>query len=1582
MKLLSLSATALLLAAAASAQAGVLPAGGTPQTFTLTDGAALPDSLSISAQVNGISTTTGYGISGNAVRLSTFTPPGGTTSTVSRLLLPVLDSTNIVTAFTMNFDLALAAGNSTPAAIGEGFSLNFGTIPGNNGLGEAGFSGMAFGLTISWDTRDNGGQDRALLVYANGTLLGQFPAANFPAAFIIDDTSVAPATFRPVEVRWDDAGLDIKWNNVVICDNLQTPGFSPAANDRFAFSARTSDANEDILIDNLLVNTTAQNPLATGGPVIWEFLARNKDDIEDDENDHPDWIEIYNGQPAAQTMTGWFLTDDPLVPQKWAFPVSSIPANGFTYVFASGKNRTNAAHPHTNFTLPGEGGYIALVRPNGTIASQVTYGPQYDDIPSGFKAITDDLAYLSATSPGKVNTVIPLTSITITKGVDVITEEPVFTTSTGTPLTSGFITANETVVIPPPVTPGAQVRYTTNGTTPTASSTLYTAPIAVTNRSMAIRARVFRPGYVPGPNKTLNLIFRAADLTNYRNTGRPFESNLPVLMMDTFGVDVDSATDPSARVFRYTYGMLFDPASGFTAGKASLSDVPAVASGAGTHVRGQTSAGFPQRPYALEWWNSDDKDKDVPMLGMPADSDWVLYSPYNEETLMRNAVVYNTMYQWAGQGAGMRSRFVEVFFNQASGTMAYADYRGIYLLVEKIKRSPERVDVEKINAEVTDPAFITGGYVWKKDKPPQVQTITTTTTGSWGNQTLEVMEPDIFNTTQQTWLDTYVQNFDTALMNATTWRDPVNGYRKYADTASFADNLLWVEAFKQIDGYRISTYFNKTRTGKITAFPAWDYNLAGGNANYYAGENPTGWYHKHISGDAFPYWPRMLQDADFVTEKWDRFWKARRSVLTTANVNSLIDAFSAQIRNGDARDVRNTSRTVSPPASGPDFDTPASRHFYKNQTLGVYNWPNCNNYAQRLSFQSEVEFFREWMRQRLEWMEYSSMDGSASLTKIRPPNIHDALTKAQTYKARVPEGYQITMADQDGLAGSQIYYTIDGPDPRTAFTSALNPAAVALSGASTAVTTFIANSQPWKYSASLSAYPAVQTTTTWLQSAYDDTAWASGNAPIGYSETGLGTTLTTQVPTAGANQVTCFRKTFTVADPAAIYQFWVELNADDGAVIYVNGQEAVRVNMPYAPVAINFASRATGVTDGVGDGEAENLFIPYRLNPAHLVAGTNTIAVEVHQFQYGSSGNPNSSAVNDMRFDLRLKGSTVTWPTPITLTGTGVHTVRARTRAGTSWSPLSEAEFTVGTEAASAANLVISEMMYNPSPPTAAETTATGALESNAFEYIELMNIGATPVDLSGLAIQNAVQMDFSTVPAASRVLMPGARGLLVSNRTAFLARHPGLESQILGQWTSGNLRNGGEVFTLTTDAGATVIRSFAWDNNSPWPALAGADHLLGDPDYSLVLNQPTTNPDHANPANWRPSGVSGGSPGAADSTTAPADNITDTDGDGLSDFSEWAFGANARPVATIATWQPPVGQPGQYLMVRVPRNGLADGVTYTVQSSTDLQAWASSGFVDAGTDFSGSTEYSVFVSASPVGALPKFYLRAVATKP
>ena len=1575
----SLCRCVCLAAAVSSACAGTFPATGGPQTYTLPDGTTtMPDGSAVYGIANSVFNAGIIAVRSNSLLLATATPPAGTTSTAARLLMPVIDTGRVVSAFTATFDLALSAPTSDPGLIGEGFSFNFGAIPGNAGNGETGFP-MANGLTIGWDLKDNGGEVRAIEVYANGTRIGDFKASDFPSAFLIDNSSAGPATFRPVTITWDAQGLDISWNNAVICENLATPGFIPAATDRFAFSSRTTDTGlADIALDNLAITTTALDPLFTNGPAIWEFLARNRDNIEDDDGDHPDWIEIYNGQPAVQSMAGWFLTNDPANLKKWPFPSVNLPANGFTYVFASGKNRTNAAHAHTNFTLAGEGGWLAIVRPDGTIKSEVTYGPQFDDITSGFKSAFDPLGYLSAPSPGRANTVIPGTTTTIVRANSVVTEEPVFQNASGEILRSGFIAANQSVVIAPPTTAGAQIRYTLNGTNPTASSTLYSTPIAVSNRSVAIRAAVFLTGAITGPPKTLSLVYRGTDLSNYRNSGRPFESTMPVLVLDSFGVNVDSASDPnSLRPYRYTWGMMFDPSKGTNAGKASFADTPAISSSAGTHVRGQSSSGFPQRPYALEWWNSEDKDKDVETLGMPADSDWVLYSPFNEETLMRNAVVYNSMFQWEGQGAGMRCRLVEVFFNQSADTLSYADYRGIYLLIEKIKRSSSRVDIEKLNEEVTDPALITGGYLWKKDKPPQVYTISTTTSGPWGAQTYEVTEPNILSTPQKNWLQTHVQQFESALY-AGTWQDPANGWRKFADPASFADNLLWVEAFKQIDGYRISTYFHKTRAGKIEARPAWDYNLAGGNANYLGGENPSGWYYAHLSGGNLPYWPRLLQDPGYVREQWDRYWAARRSALSTANINALIDQFSAEIRGNDPRDVRNTSRPANPPSGGtPDFDTPGSRHFSKNQTLAVYNWPNANNFALRQTFQSEVEFFREWMRQRLDWMEFLSMDGSAALVKMRAPNFHDHTTRQQTYRGNVPAGWQMAIADQDGLAGSSIFYTINGPDPRTASGSA-DPSALQLTGSSTAMATLINATDPWKYSASLTAYPAAQGTTPWSAAAYNDSSWASGATPIGYGESGLATTLTTAVPTSGANQVTCFRRTFTIADPSSVYELIMELAADDGAVVWLNGTEAVRCNMPYAPATINFASRSTGVLDGIGDGEAEATLVPYRLPKELLVAGTNTIAVEVHQFQYGSSGNPNATAINDMRFSMRLKASTVTWPaTPITLNTPGIQTVRARVRSGSAWSPISVGTYTVGTQPASAANLAISEIMYNPAPPTAAETAATGATRANNFEYIEFLNIGPNPIDLTDLRISDAIQMDFSTIPLAARILMPGARGIIVENRDGFLIRYPSAAPLVLAEWTSGNLRNEGETLTLTTGTGGTLVRTLTWSASSPWPPLAGYPRIEpGGPDFSIVLSNPEDSPDHALAINWRSSGSSRGNPGSSGTTTPPPDGSTDSNSNGYPDFAEWAMGPGNFPSAGPEIHTPPGGTPNTYLFLRIPRSGSADA-EITAEATSDLSAWSANDLTDLGLESDGLREFRVFRSTQPIGSHARFYLRA-----
>ena len=120
-------------------------------------------------------------------------------------------------------------------------------------------------------------------------------------------------------------------------------------------------------------------------PVISEFLASNSGGLRDEEGDSPDWMEIHNPGATSVNLGGWFLTDATNRLNQWRFPERSLPPDGRLLVFASGKNRTNAAAPlHANFALSASGGYLALVRPDGvTVASEHRYGPQRPNVSFG-----------------------------------------------------------------------------------------------------------------------------------------------------------------------------------------------------------------------------------------------------------------------------------------------------------------------------------------------------------------------------------------------------------------------------------------------------------------------------------------------------------------------------------------------------------------------------------------------------------------------------------------------------------------------------------------------------------------------------------------------------------------------------------------------------------------------------------------------------------------------------------------------------------------------------------------------------------------------------------------------------------------------------------------------------------------------------------------------------------------------------------------------------------------------------------------------------------------------------------------------
>ena len=1526
-------------------------AGTYSENFTYANGTTV---LNNGAVCSANTTTTGPGgttqsscaVNSNVLRLTSMLTNG----TNAAFKMPDLDPGVEISEFTVTFKVRQNYVR-TPAIVlpAEGWSLNFGPIPNNYGNGELGFA-MSSGLSIGWDT-GSGGDATSLEVFAGGVSVG-----NFPRSWSFDET------YRTAIVHWEaSTGLDVTWNAqstspIIICADLPTPNFSPTVGSIFAFSGRTGAVNrQDTTIDDVSITTVPVVPITTGGPIISEILADNTVGVEDEDCDKPDWIELYNGTDTAVNIGGWYLTDNAANLTQWPIPAgTSIPARSYTWFFASGKNRPTAARPHTNFSLNKDGGSVLLVGSDGsTIVSQINYVQQVEDISYGIRSSATDYSYLETPTPGGKNLGAaslgpPAEAVVASRG-------------------SGILTAATTLSFSPPITPGAVVRYTTNNTAPTATSTAYTTPINITAGTV-VQARVFLAGHLPGPLKYLNFVMLGSDLANYQGSGQPFSSNLPIVVIDSFLNNIDAVSSSTApRPYRYAYASVFDTVH---AGRAKiftdLTSVPAVKPQydgiSAFHVRGSSSSSFPQLSYGWETWNEKLDDKQESLLGMPSDSDWILYAPYNDKTLMRNVIAYNTMSALRGSGSAMRTRFVEVFFNQDNGTITNSDYRGVYVLMEKIKRGKERVNIEKLTDCMTSPELISGGYIFKKDRiGANSVTFGTTTSQVWGNQTLEITEPEAATPVQVAALQTWMQGFENSLGSA-TWADQTGGYRDYIDPLSFCDNHLWIETFKQIDGFRLSAFYSKDRGAKVNALPIWDYNLSLGNCYYQIGDHIQGWYYQTIqptiSNAAYPYYPRLQQDPEFVLQYWDRYWQLRRGPFAEGKLQTMMDTNAALLNEAQAR------------------------HYAKWNILGQYQWPNPNGWKYRNTFVNEVAWMKEWIRQRLNWMDSASM--APQTTNIMPPEIRADATKALQYGGNVAPGFAFTFDDPNRTSAGDIIYTIDGPDPRQ-WGGGQDPAAQTFATTTASPVTLINNGATWKYLDGAAAAPAG----TWKNVGFDDSAWPSAVAKFGYGDTQT-TTLaaggliasSNTGPDGSINPPAYFRTAFNVTNASQINDLWLELNVDDGAVVYLNGQEVVRFNMPYAPAVIDRTTEATNAMDAAYN--FETAFHPLKLNPALLVEGVNTIAVEVHQVLYDSR-NVSSGVQPDMAFDLRLKSLTHTWPAiPLTLATAGTHVVRARLKQGIAWSPLTEATFVVGAVPASASNLVVSELHYHPAEPRADELPL-GYNNSNDFEFIELLNISQDALDLSGVTLVNAVAFDFTLGSAAARYLLPGQRVLVVENVAAFQHRHPSVSSERVAGAYAGNFGNSGERVTVLA-ANGSVIKDFTYNDKEPWPVAADGP-LPGQPntgdDFSLVLNNPTTNPDHTNATNWRASGVAGGNPAATDGANPPVNPTGDDDGDGILNLVAHVTGNQVLPVPTMELYADPLlgAAPAPYLYFRIPRRLESDGFTLAVEWAEDLNNWSPAVMTYDHTDYTTSPPQQVWRSLTPASLLPsRLFLRGKVT--
>lgn len=169
-------------------------------------------------------------------------------------------------------------------------------------------------------------------------------------------------------------------------------------------------------------------------------------------------------------------------------------------------------------------------------------------------------------------------------------------------------------------------------------------------------------------------------------------------------------------------------------------------------------------------------------------------------------------------------------------------------------------------------------------------------------------------------------------------------------------------------------------------------------------------------------------------------------------------------------------------------------------------------------------------------------------------------------------------------------------------------------------TTLIAPGSTWKYLDNGSNQGS-----TWSQTSFNDASWAAGPAQLGYGDGDEATVVSYGSSSFNKYITTYFRKTITIPSVTQFSGFILNILRDDGAVVYVNGNEVFRTNMPSGSV-----SNSTWASAAM-DGADETTWISTTISPTAFSTGTNVIAVEVHQ---------NLPTSSDLTFDFELKGST------------------------------------------------------------------------------------------------------------------------------------------------------------------------------------------------------------------------------------------------------------------------------------------------------------------------------------------------------
>ena len=365
---------------------------------------------------------------------------------------------------------------------------------------------------------------------------------------------------------------------------------------------------------------------------------------------------------------------------------------------------------------------------------------------------------------------------------------------------------------------------------------------------------------------------------------------------------------------------------------------------ASVHIRGSSSKMFEKNNMKVELKDKSGViDVEASLLGMPAESDWVLTAFYNDKSLLRNPLTHHLFSKMDRYSP--RFRYVELIMND--------EYYGIYMLMEQPKRGDNRVDISKLTPLDNSFPQITGGYIVqinRSDDPgwyslhPGISN-----NGAKFYYQYNYPKDNEITTQQKDYIKAVLDSFET-VMASPNFADSKTGYHKFINEGSFIDFMIINELSKNVDAYKLSTYLYKENIvdgGKIHIGPTWDYDLAWHNSNFGNAWNELYWqYEQNNTEYPIPtWWTTFMKNQAFKDRLFCRYHTLRKSTLSNNKIYEFIDATVALLQEAQVR------------------------NFKQFPLLGTYIYGNPQGPQQEMTYAKEIQDLKDWVFKRSEWLD-------------------------------------------------------------------------------------------------------------------------------------------------------------------------------------------------------------------------------------------------------------------------------------------------------------------------------------------------------------------------------------------------------------------------------------------------------------------------------------------------------------------------------------------------------------------------------------------------------------------------------------